>query len=563
MNRAERRRQEKMMAKAGGPSLSLVAKNILDEALSHHRAGQIRRAEQLYRDILGSHPTHADTLHLLGLAVHQQSDHVQACELIRRAIQQDKSNPLYHYNLGLVCEAMGQLEEAADAYQHALQHKPHYVEALSNLGNVYRQQGKLDAAISAYRQTLTIKPDYAGGYNNLGVVLKEIHDLDGAIEAYQHSLRLNPQNAQSYYNLGMVLLQQTKPEDAAHAFRKAIELDPAYAKAHHNLGLGLLWQGHQELALSHFRTSADLLQNHGQAIPVRHVFPSRIKHDAEQLEYLHGQGISLQVPETYGETLQALRRQVTLSQEDNPPLTLTASQSEALAPSFNRILHYAQSQSLPYGSLNPELDLNEIQDQYCAGQPEIIYVDSLLREEALQSLRRFCLESTIWKKDYGEGYVGAFLSEGFSSPLLLQVAEELRAKFPRIFHHHYLLQAWAFKQDSQRLPLNIHADAAAVNVNFWITPDEANLDRSCGGLVVWDKEAPKDWDFKVYNSSQYKPKIMEFLRESGASPVRVPYRENRALIFNSDLFHESDRCVFRDDYQSRRINITFLYGHRA
>ena len=106
-------------------------------------------------------------------------------------------------------------------------------------------------------------------------------------------------------------------------------------------------------------------------------------------------------------------------------------------------------------------------------------------------------------------------------------------------------------------------DAAAVNVNFWITPNEANLDLTCGGVTVWDKEAPKDWDFRAYNDRQHKPKIMDFLRSSGASPVTVPYRENRALIFNSDLFHESDRCVFRDGYQFRRINVTFLYGHRS
>ncbi len=179
------------------------------------------------------------------------------------------------------------------------------------------------------------------------------------------------------------------------------------------------------------------------------------------------------------------------------------------------------------------------------------------------SLRQFCLESTIWKKSYAEGYLGAFLSDGFASPLLLQVAEELRQQFPGIFRNHKLLQAWAFKQDSQRSPLNIHADAAAVNVNFWITPNEANLDLTCGGLTVWDKEAPKDWDFKDYNDSKYKPKIMEFLRSKGAAPVTIPYRENRALIFNSDLFHESDRCLFRDDYESRRINITLLYGHRS
>jgi len=191
-----------------------------------------------------------------------------------------------------------------------------------------------------------------------------------------------------------------------------------------------------------------------------------------------------------------------------------------------------------------------------------MHLDGLLTQEALASLRRFCLESTIWKRDYENGYLGAFLGDGFSCPLLLQIAEELRLKFPRIFQHHLLTQTWAFKYDSERTGLNIHADAAAVNVNFWITPDEANLDSEHGGLVVWDKEAPRDWNFKDYNNTANEPKVREFLLSSGANAVTIPYRANRAVIFNSDLFHETDRFHFKDDYESRRLNITLLYGRR-
>jgi hypothetical protein len=43
----------------------------------------------------------------------------------------------------------------------------------------------------------------------------------------------------------------------------------------------------------------------------------------------------------------------------------------------------------------------------------------------------------------------------------------------------------------------------------------------------------------------------------------VPYRANRAVIFNSDLFHETDQIHFHEGYENRRVNITFLYGWRA
>ena len=77
------------------------------------------------------------------------------------------------------------------------------------------------------------------------------------------------------------------------------------------------------------------------------------------------------------------------------------------------------------------------------------------------------------------------------------------------------------------------------------------------------KSAPRDWDFKAYNSEKNRGKILAFLERSGARMVRIPYRCNRAVIFNSDLFHETDDVRFQDTYLSRRINITLLYGFRA
>ena len=108
----------------------------------------------------------------------------------------------------------------------------------------------------------------------------------------------------------------------------------------------------------------------------------------------------------------------------------------------------------------------------------------------------------------------------------------------------------------------MHADAAAVNVNFWITPDKANRSPESGGLVVWDKEAPDHWDFAAYNDQKNKQKIQTFLEESGAKPITIPHRQNRAVIFNSNLFHETDVIDFDDTYECRRINVTLLYGHR-
>ncbi len=262
------------------------------------------------------------------------------------------------------------------------------------------------------------------------------------------------------------------------------------------------------------------------------------------------------------QSLQGLQEKLNRNPVPGNRLAIAPEDVAGIAPSFTRILFCVPPPRLDRGALNPSLDVASIEARYHAKQPEVTFIDGLLNQEALDALRRFCWDATIWKKDYENGYSGAFLGDGFASPLLFQVAEELRLKFPRIFRHHRLTQAWAFKHDSTRRGLNIHADAAAVNVNFWITPDEANLNPKTGGLVVYDKEAPRGWNFKDYNSDRNKPKILAWLKEVGAQAIKIPYQANRAVVFNSDLFHESDDISFKDDYLSRRINITLLYGYR-
>jgi hypothetical protein len=167
----------------------------------------------------------------------------------------------------------------------------------------------------------------------------------------------------------------------------------------------------------------------------------------------------------------------------------------------------------------------------------------------------------MWQRPYKSGYLGAMSETGFACPLLAQIADELREVFPTVIGTHGLRRTWGFKYDSNLSGIPMHADQAAVNVNFWISPDDANKDPESGGLVVWDVKAPLDWDFARYNSDEAA--IRAFLAKKNAKPIVVPHRANRAVIFDSDLFHETDKIVFKDGYENRRINVTMLYGRRA
>ncbi len=562
MNRAERRRLEKLRGRLGPPPDSFAVATLLDEAKSHYQAGRLQEAERVYRLVLQMSPEHPEALHALGLVAYRVGKLDLASKLLDRAVQQHPNQPLYWFNFGVVLQRAGRAEEAISAYQRAISAKPEYVEALINMGNVHKELGQLTQAEQAYRRALRVNPSYADAYNNLGTVLKEQGLVGDAIQAYRQALTIKPGHVEAHNNLGLALMEQGEWDEAVAAFEQAIRVQPDYIKARYNLGIVSISRGEFDRALSCLGASARAKHDHGCRVTETLISKSRLKHDAEQIQYLFDRGLLGEAYAVYRDALKRLDQQAREDASTATCIRVDQRDMDLVAPSFNRVLHRAACERLPGGAVNPDLDVEAIEARYNAARPEIIYIDDLLTNEALASLRRFCLESTIWKKEYENGYLGTFLGDGFATPLLLQIAEELRLKFPSIFKQHHLTQAWAFKYDSQRRGLSVHADAAAVNVNFWITPDEANLDSETGGLVVWDKEAPRAWNFKEYNNDKNRQKIFDWLAGAGAKAVRIPYRANRAVVFNSDLFHQTDRFTFKDEYESRRINITLLYGHR-
>jgi methylase of polypeptide subunit release factors len=207
--------------------------------------------------------------------------------------------------------------------------------------------------------------------------------------------------------------------------------------------------------------------------------------------------------------------------------------------------------------LNTDVDYEPIQQAISAGQLKARVIDDFLTPDALEQVRKFCLESTVWRHPYKFGYVGAFPQDGFASISLFAVAEQLQTALGEAFDGYQLAQWWAFEYDTRLPGTDIHGDDADFSLNLWITPDSANLDPSSGGLVVWDKTAPSDWSFDDYNSGG--DRVRQYLRDTNAESTVIPYRENRAVLFEGHLFHQTDGFTFAPGFANRRRSLTFLF----
>ena len=170
-----------------------------------------------------------------------------------------------------------------------------------------------------------------------------------------------------------------------------------------------------------------------------------------------------------------------------------------------------------------------------------------------------------WAPGGGGGGVGTSPPSNASLPWALpqspQVADELREAIPDVLKDHELYQVWGYKYVNQNSGISIHADAAAVNVNFWLTPDDCNLAKGTGGLVVYNLEAPANMSFAEYNGGA-REAYLEQIAQGGREKIVIPYRQNRVVIFHSNLYHETDSYKFKPTYECHRINFTMLFGKR-
>ncbi|MET0153014.1 MAG: hypothetical protein ABW298_10465 [Candidatus Binatia bacterium] len=393
-------------------------------------------------------------------------------------------------------------------------------------------------------------------HDQLGAAYHGLGRFDNALEAYGASLRFGSRSIAAIRGLLALALETGNHigvERLMIEYRREVEGD---AEALLLLGLIALAEGDRNRAYDILSRATALtvswtVGNQLLDWPVRE---PRIRHDYEQLELLQRRG---KLGESATRALSVLGHYYGLTGDPGAVFAPEGAEAgflrRALVP-----LHHRPD--VPFaGRALGENDYRRLQDQYRDTRPSVVVIDNFLSAEALANLRQFSEEATVWKVAYKSGYHAALLSTGFCPRVLLAIADDLRRAMPDVVGPHPLWQAWGFKYDQRMQGTALHADFARINVNFWITPDDACDDHEVGGMVIYDVRAPASWSYRDYNAAD-GGKISAFLQTNGAKATHVPYRENRCVLFDSSLFHATDTCRFKPGYTNRRINVTLLYG---
>lgn len=262
-------------------------------------AGELQRAEDIYRSVIAVQPHQPDALHLLGVVMLQCNNPEAAIDLIGQAIAHRPGTAMYHNNLGKAHRSQERFEEALAQYRRALELEPNMVEALYNSGEALRWLGDLDGAITMLEKAVAVRPQFADAHFQLGNALLIRGRPGEAAMRYQMVIQLDPKQVSAYKELAVSLYQQGKPREAIAQFQKALslrpddpctwselanaylslgeldesescqrhalQLDASLPEAHENLGNVLKSKGRVEMAISCYRRAIELDPHNARA----------------------------------------------------------------------------------------------------------------------------------------------------------------------------------------------------------------------------------------------------------------------------------------------------------
>ena len=145
-----------------------------------------------------------------GRQFYRNDQDTQAAEAFRQALKLDPDLAEAHFRLGLTFDALGQEQEAEDAYKKA---------------------------VEAYKKHLSISGNNedAEAHYNLGQTYAGLHLYGEAVREYRQATRLKPDDAAIHYDLGLALMRLAQYDEASSAFAKSLELDPENYRAEDEL----------------------------------------------------------------------------------------------------------------------------------------------------------------------------------------------------------------------------------------------------------------------------------------------------------------------------------------
>jgi tetratricopeptide (TPR) repeat protein len=239
---------------------------LLKDGYGSQQAGNLQRAEQLYRQVLGADPENVRALNLLGALCVKTGRPAEAVDKLSRVLAIGSEYAVTHGYIARAYVALQQFASAAEHFRHALRLNPGDPVVLVELGDVLHMQGQAAESIASYEAALTLRPDWAECWCRLAAAHNETHDFNQGLLAIECALRLEPRMPRAWSNKGDLMLSCARHAEAIDCYRRALALDSGYTPALVQMARAQRDSDDPQAALATIRSALEIDAGNPQAL---------------------------------------------------------------------------------------------------------------------------------------------------------------------------------------------------------------------------------------------------------------------------------------------------------
>ena len=205
------------------PVPSAAADGLRAQAHAAHRAGQLDRAEQLYKCLIGAQPEEADVANL-GALLRQQGRLPEALALYRQAMQRGLRDPSLISNVANALRQAGELAASAAVLQRGLDLQPGHPPFLQGLAKTHLAQGDAREALLCLQPLLQLEEPGHELLFDLGVTHSRLGDLEAALACFERAVALEPMHGPTAANRIIIFKELGLLDRARAALDEALAL---------------------------------------------------------------------------------------------------------------------------------------------------------------------------------------------------------------------------------------------------------------------------------------------------------------------------------------------------
>jgi len=213
---------KKEKASTSVSTLQELVDSFVDASTEEARVSILGSAVELANQILKENPDNDLAHYVLAQDALKRKNYDLTLLELQKAIEANKTNYLYFYDMGKVQYLLRKYSDAADSFIHSCELNNKFENSRYNLGLTYVKQGKFEEAIKAFGESVNVNPRYEKGYMELARAYSRLHNYTESIESYKKLLEVNPSNIKGLMELGSVYYESGDKDSAEKQYKTAI-----------------------------------------------------------------------------------------------------------------------------------------------------------------------------------------------------------------------------------------------------------------------------------------------------------------------------------------------------